>query len=132
MGCGAFAYDCSGASTVRPCALPLDKISNGCSKSEAGEGTHSQSRPSLCLFLGVFACGVRPDARERVGTGVDGFNVLKTENPVYLSLQMSLPWTFSTGWILFETPHQWVPFQSGPMMRFWRAVSTTSFVTTWI
>src|SRR5260221_1743694 len=32
----------------------------------------------------------------------------------------------------FETPHQWVPFQSGPMMRFWRAVSTTSFVTTWI
>src|SRR6266446_1087663 len=112
MGCGAFAYDCSGASTVRPCALPLDKISNGCSKSEAGEGTHSQSRPSLCLFLGVFACGVRPDARERVGTGVDGFNVLKTENPVYLSLQMSLPWTFSTGWNVFETPL--APFYACP------------------
>src|SRR2546425_11945535 len=40
--------------------------------------------------------------------------------------------SFSTGWTDFETPHQWVPFQFGPMMRFWRAVSTTSFVTTWI
>lgn len=57
-------------------------------------------------------------------SGADWLSVLKIESTMRLSLLMSFLRTFSTRCNDFETAH------SNPMMRFLRAVSTTSLVTT--
>ena len=55
MGCGVFACDGSGASTVKHSCEQRDKISSACSKGEAGDGVLTQQKPfvpSFWLFLG--------------------------------------------------------------------------------
>lgn len=96
----AFAYDCSGASTLRPCGSRLPKSQTPAQKARVGTPP-VPNRGNVGLFLGAFVGCARARFWKGIVSGADWFSFLNTEDAWRPSLLLSLSRHFSTGWSSF-------------------------------